>query len=45
MESIIQAWLPKINNLIIQNINASNNELPLKYKVEELKLNEKNFLD
>ncbi len=28
MDSLIRAWLPKINNLMVQEINAINNELP-----------------
>jgi len=30
MESIMQSWLPKLNKLMSEEINASNNEAPLK---------------
>ncbi len=37
MESLIKAWLPKINHLMIQEINASNNEVPFKDNNKDLK--------
>ena len=36
MESLIREWLPKANKLMLDQINATNNELPFKFEEPKL---------
>ena len=36
MDSLIRAWLPKANKLMINQINATNNEVPFKFEEPKL---------
>ena len=36
MDKIIRIWLPKVNNLMMQEIKATNNEVPFKVEVPKL---------
>ena len=38
MNTLIRSWLPKVNKLMIDEINAANNEVPFKIKPPPLSL-------
>ena len=41
MNELIKPWLKKVNNLMIEDINATNNQLPIKIELPKLILPEK----
>jgi len=36
MDSLIREWLPKANKLMLDQINATNNEVPFKFEKPKL---------
>ena len=42
MDTLIREWLPKANKLMLDQINATNNEVPFKFEEPKLS-NNSNF--